>query len=42
MSEAYKIDWKEELIDGKVAAMSPAANNHNVMLEIYLEYLNFI
>ncbi len=31
MSEAYKIDWKEELIDGKVAAMSPAANNHNVI-----------
>jgi len=29
MSEAYKIDWKKELIDGKAVAMSPAANNHN-------------
>lgn len=29
MSEAYKIDWKEELIGGKVVAMSPAASNHN-------------
>ena len=29
MSEAYKIDWKEELIGGKVVAMSPTASNHN-------------
>ena len=28
MSEAYRIDWKEELIDGKVVAMSPASVNH--------------
>lgn len=31
MSEAYKMDWKEELIDGKVVAMSPAATNHNLI-----------
>ncbi len=29
MSEAYEIDWKEELIGGKVVAMSPATSNHN-------------
>ena len=29
MSEAYRMDWKEELIDSKVVAMSPASNNHN-------------
>ena len=31
MSEAYRIDWKEELIDGKIVAMSPAATNHNLI-----------
>ena len=29
MSEAYRMDWKEELIGGKTVAMSPAATNHN-------------
>lgn len=29
MSEAYRIDWKEEMIDGKIFAMSPAASSHN-------------
>lgn len=31
MSEAYRVDWKEELIDGKIVAMSPAATNHNLI-----------
>ncbi len=43
MSEAYKIDWKEELINGKVVAMSPASVGHtfvsNNILNIFKNYL---
>ena len=44
MSEAYKIDWKEELIGGKVVAMSPASTNHTRIAgniyHIFRTYLN--
>ena len=43
MSEVYKIDQKEELIGGRMAAMSPTASNHNRIsrniLGIFWNYL---
>lgn len=44
MSEAYRMDWKEELIGGKVVAMSPASTNHTRIAgniyHIFRTYLN--
>jgi len=43
MSEAYKMDWKEELIDGRPVAMAPASVGHtfvfNNILNIFKNYL---
>ena len=43
MSEVYKIDQKEELIGGRMVAMSPTASNHNRIsrniLGIFWNYL---
>ena len=43
MSEAYRIDWKEELIDGRPVAMAPASVGHtfasNNILNIFMNYL---
>ena len=43
MSEAYKTDWKEEQINGKVVAMSPAASNHNrISGNLYHIFSNYL
>lgn len=40
---AYEKPWREELIDGKVAAMSPASTNHNrVSLKIAVLFSNYL
>ncbi len=43
MSEAYRIDWKEERIDGRPVAMAPASVGHtfasNNILNIFMNYL---
>lgn len=39
----YQEDWPEELIDGKVIAMSPAATNHNrIVGNIYRIFSNYL
>lgn len=40
---AYQLEWKEELIGGRIVAMSPAATNHNrIAGNIYRIFANYL